>query len=54
MGFPATRMMDGRYPLPTRPGLGIDISETALKRYPFKGTRPFQTVFHEDDSVASI
>jgi len=54
MGFPAMRMVDGRYPLPTRPGLGIDISEAALKRYPFQGTRPFQTVFHEDGSVASI
>ncbi len=54
MGFPAMRMVDGRYPLPTRPGLGIDISEAALKRYPFQGTRPFPTVFHEDGSVASI
>jgi galactonate dehydratase len=54
MGFPAMRMADGRYPLPTRPGLGIDISEAALKRYPFQGTRPFPTVFHEDGSVASI
>jgi galactonate dehydratase len=54
MGFPAMRMVDGRYPLPTRPGLGIDISEAALKRYPFQGTRPFETVFHEDGSVASI
>ena len=54
MGFPAMRMVDGRYPLPTRPGLGIDISEAALKRYPFQGTRPFQTVFHEDGAVASI
>lgn len=54
MGFPAMRMVDGRYPLPTRPGLGIDISEAALKRYPFQGTRPFPTVFHEDGSVGSI
>jgi len=54
MGFPAMRMVDGRYPLSTRPGLGIDISEAALKRYPFQGTRPFQTVFHEDGSVGSI
>jgi galactonate dehydratase len=54
MGFPAMRMVDGRYPLPTRPGLGINISEGALKKYPFQGTRPFPTVFHEDGSVASI
>jgi galactonate dehydratase len=54
MGFPAMRMVDGRYPLPTRPGLGIDISEAAIKRYPFEGTRPFPPAFHEDGSVASL
>ncbi len=54
MGFPAMRMVEGRYPLPTRPGLGVDISEAALKRYPFQGTRPFPAVFHEDGSVASL
>ena len=31
LGFPAMRMIDGRYPLPARPGLGIDINEAALK-----------------------
>jgi galactonate dehydratase len=54
MGFPAMRMTGGRYPLPTRPGLGINMSETVLKKYPFQGTRPFPMVFHEDGSVASI
>ncbi len=54
MGFPAMRMVNGRYPLPTRPGLGVDISEAALKRYPFQGTRPFPTVFFEDGSVGSL
>ena len=54
MGFPAMRMVDGRYPLPTRPGLGVDINEAALKRYPFQGTRPFVMAFHEDGAVASI
>jgi galactonate dehydratase len=54
MGFPAMRMVDGRYALPTRPGLGINISEAALKRYPFQGTRPFPPAFHEDGSVASL
>ena len=54
MGFPAMRMVEGRYPLPAQPGLGINISEAALKRYPFQGTRPFPTVFHEDGSVASL
>jgi hypothetical protein len=44
----------GRYTLPANPGLGINISEAALKRYPFQDTRPFPTVFHEDGSVASL
>jgi galactonate dehydratase len=48
------RMVDGRYPLPSKPGLGVDISEAALKRYPFQGTRPFSMAFHEDGAVASI
>ena len=54
MGFPAMRMVDGRYSLPTGPGLGINISEAALKRYPFQGTRPFPAAFHEDGSVGFI
>ena len=54
MGFPAMRMVDGRDPLPNRPGLGVDISEAALRKYPFQGTRPFPTVFHEDGAVGSL
>src|SRR5580700_11233326 len=54
MGFPAMRMVEGRYPLPTKPGLGVDINEEALKRYPFQGTRPFAMAFQEDGAVASI
>jgi len=54
MGFPAMRMVDGRYSLPTRPGLGVDINEEALKRYPFQGTRPFAMAFHEDGAVAPL
>jgi galactonate dehydratase len=54
LGFPAMRMIDGRYPLLTKPGLGFEVSEEALKRYPFQGTRPFPTAFHEDGSVAAI
>src|SRR4051795_11550122 len=38
----------------TKPGLGVDISEAALKRYPFQGTRPFVMAFHEDGAVGSI
>ena len=54
MGFPAMRMVEGRYPLPARPGLGVEISEAALKRYPFQGTRPFPIAFLEDGSVGSL
>ena len=54
MGFPAMRMVGGRYPLPAKPGLGVDINEEALKRYPFQGTRPFAMAFQEDGAVASI
>jgi len=52
MGFPIMRMVDGRFPLPTKPGLGFDLTEDALKKYPFGGTRPMARVFHHDGSVA--
>ena len=52
LGFPAMRMVDGRFPLPEKPGLGFDLSEEALKKYPFGGTRPMARVFHQDGSVA--
>ena len=48
------RMVNGKYPLPDKPGLGFELSEDALKKYPFQGTRPFVTAFHEDGAVASI
>jgi galactonate dehydratase len=54
LGFSAMRMVEGRYPLPTKPGLGFEVSETALKKYPFQGTKPFVTAFHEDGAVGSI
>jgi galactonate dehydratase len=53
LGFPAMRMVDGRFPLPDKPGLGFDLSENALKKYPFGGTRPMARVFHADGSVAA-
>jgi galactonate dehydratase len=52
LGFPAMRMVNGRFPLPEKAGLGFDLSEDALKKYPFGGTRPMARVFHEDGSVA--
>ena len=53
-GFPAMRMVDGRVPLPTKPGLGFELSEESLKKYPFGGTKPMEFVWHEDGSVAAL
>jgi galactonate dehydratase len=52
LGFPAMRMVNGRFPLPQKPGLGFELSESALAKYPFGGTRPMARVFHRDGSVA--
>jgi len=52
LGFPAMRMVDGRFPLAQKPGLGFELTEQALAKYPFGGTRPMARVFHEDGSVA--
>lgn len=51
-GFPAMRMVNGKYPLPEKPGLGFELTEDALKKYPFAGSRPMARVFHKDGSVA--
>jgi galactonate dehydratase len=53
LGFPAMRMVNGRYPLPEKPGFGFELNEAALKKYPFQGTRPFPPAFEEDGSLAS-
>lgn len=52
LGFPAMRMVSGRFPLPQKPGLGFDLTEDAFKKHPFEGTRPMARPFHEDGSVA--
>jgi galactonate dehydratase len=51
-GFPAMRMINGRFPLSEKPGLGFELSEASLAKFPFGGTRPMARVFHEDGSVA--
>src|SRR4051795_5887632 len=51
-GFPAMRMVYGRFPLSEKPGLGFELSEASLAKYPFGGTRPMARVFHDDGSVA--
>ena len=52
LGFPAMRMVNGRFPLPEKPGLGFELDESSLRKYPFGGTKPMARVFHEDGSVA--
>jgi galactonate dehydratase len=52
LGFPAMRMVQGRFPLPQTPGLGFELKEEALKKYPFGGTKPMARVYFEDGSVA--
>jgi galactonate dehydratase len=52
LGFPAMRMVNGRFPLAEKPGLGFELKEEAFKKYPFGGTRPMARVFHDDGSVA--
>jgi galactonate dehydratase len=52
LGFPAMRMVNGRFPLSKKPGLGFELTEEALKKYPFGGTKPMARVFHRDGSVA--
>jgi galactonate dehydratase len=51
LGFPAMRMVNGRFPLPEKPGLGFDLTEAALAKYPFGGTRPMGRPFAPDGSV---
>jgi galactonate dehydratase len=53
IGFPAMRMVNGKYPLPTKPGLGFEIKEETLAKYPFKGTGIFPPSFCPDGSLAS-
>ena len=54
LGYPAMRMVEGYYPLSDKPGLGIDIDERVLAKYPFGGTKPFVLLpVHEDGSIAS-
>jgi galactonate dehydratase len=52
-GFPAMRMVNGKFPLPTKPGLGFDFDEKQLKPFQFQGTKPMARVFHPDGSVAA-
>jgi galactonate dehydratase len=50
-GFEPMRMVDGRFPLPSKPGLGFELTEAALAKYPLGGSRPMVGVFQQDGSV---
>jgi galactonate dehydratase len=50
-GFPVMRMVNGRFPLPDKPGLGFELTEEALAKYPFGGTVPMARIFNTDGSV---
>lgn len=50
-GFAPMRMVNGKFPLPQKPGLGFELTEAALTKYPFGGSRPMARVFHGDGSV---
>ncbi len=51
LGFEPMRMVNGRFPLPSKPGLGFELTEAALAKYPFGGSRPMASVFQQDGSV---
>ena len=54
LGFPAMRMVDGYYPLSREPGLGVELKESDLAKFPFQGTKPFVILpFQDDGSIAS-
>ena len=46
------RMVNGYFPLPEKPGLGFDLAEKDLAKYPFLGTRLMPRLYHPDGSVA--
>ncbi|MCX6590313.1 MAG: galactonate dehydratase [Acidobacteria bacterium] len=52
-GFPAMRMVNGKFPLPEKPGLGFELREQDVVKFKFEGTRPMARVFHQDGSVAA-
>src|SRR5258706_11823678 len=52
LGFPAMRMVNGRFPLSQKPGLGFEVTEEALKKYPFGRPKPTARGVQRDGSVA--
>ena len=52
--FPGDAHGERPVPLPTKPGLGFNLSGSRFGKYPFGGTKPMEFVFHEDGSVAAL
>lgn len=52
-GFPAMRMVNGKFPLSAKPGRGFDLDEKQIPRYPFQGTKPMARVYHPDGCVSA-
>jgi galactonate dehydratase len=48
----AEQMEGSYYPLPTLPGLGVELNEKMLGKYPYEGTKIMARVYREDGSVA--
>jgi len=46
-------VVNGCIELPTRPGLGVELNEEAVRRYPYQ-PRPYGGAFHSDGAVADI
>ena len=42
------------FPCLTKAGLGFELNEADLNKYPFGGTVPMAFVFHQDGSVAAL
>ena len=51
LGFPAMRMVNGKYPLTEKSRLGFDLTKEALTKYPFGRTKPMARIFFQDGSV---
>jgi galactonate dehydratase len=51
-GHPVMQTVNGCFRLPDKPGLGFELNEASLTKYPFSGTVPMERVYHEDGSVA--
>jgi galactonate dehydratase len=46
-------VVDGYLELPTKPGLGVELNEEAIRSLPFR-PRPYSGIFNRDGSVADI